>query len=175
MKKTNKGSIFFVVFLSSIIFLIQGLEVMFLPSNSSDMLGLSALPIIIGIFAGGPTIGIPLSVIWTASVVFVTPGIHTQTFVLLGASRLIMAMTIWWAYSFFKITKASNYKSIFYSILSGVIAKRLYFYFYYKLTNHTELINFPSELLTILFQTFFYGFCVHVVIQATIEYSRSIR
>ena len=175
MKKPNKGSLFFIVFLTSIIFLIQGLEVMFIPMTSNDLLGLSALPIIIGIFAGGPSIGVPLSIIWTASVVFITPGINTQTFVLLGASRLIMAMTIWWAYSFFRITKTSSYKSIFYSILAGVAAKRIYFFFYYKLAGHPQLINLPSELLTIIFQTLFYGFCVHVVIQATIEYSRSIR
>lgn len=169
-RKPNKAEWLFIVLLGVFVILTQLFEHFFLTSNTVDVLSLTAFPIILGVLAGGPVVGIPVSIIWSVTSLLYSHTIVWESFLLILLSRILMVFVLSWSYDYFRDTKIQNQKGIFYSILIGVLAKRIYLSVFFSLTPTPSNFNIIEEIFIILFQSLFYSVCVQVIIKAFKEH-----
>ncbi|EMF0415756.1 hypothetical protein I4L69_001637 [Enterococcus faecium] len=159
----------------SLILIIQLIEANWFSQTVNDWIGISAIPVLLGVLGGGPSIGIITAVIWTISTGLINGAFYGEVITLLSFSRVSMVLTTWWIFHCLIKRWMNKQLVIACSIFCGLCAKTLYLFFYYFSTETISLISIPTQLLILLVQTFVYVFSVLAIMHQTLKYSKELQ
>ena len=168
-KRETIAKLIIFIFFSLLVVFFSLAEFIYGYDSIAETIGLSGIPVILSMIAGGPIIGVLTSFVWSL-MSLVLSGNSEGLLQIVVSSRILFVLAMWFSYKSIKLKTRKRKYNLYLAILIGIASKVTHLYIYKSLIAGIDIPLYQHPLIIVIVQSIIYVFSVNWIFRLAKQY-----